>query len=298
MINRLVVWGGKNQGLESHRWIHAAFHKNAAKLGILSTWCADRADNAHHITPGCTIISADVYGNNLPYVKNVDYVLHNFDGSHPVCQQAELERILRLQVWTSDAFGEEWDVCRQYDWTSRILFQPWGTDLLAEEFMEPVFNPQSREVCFVGAIWGEKSEAGELGNEAVIGELKQACAQVGLTFVHKTHVSDSELVETTRAARLAPSFQGGWQVQHGYLACRSFKNPSYGVLTVSNNPFFRRIFGGAFLDGETVAELLGNALSLKRADYLAAIRAQQRTVRRYTFRESFQAIERALEEGR
>ncbi len=224
--------------------------------------------------------------------------MHNFSADHRVMAQVEPERLLRLQVWTTDAQGVEWDVCRQYDREARILFQPWGTNLLAEEFMEPIFNPQSREVCFVGAVWGERSETGELGNEAVIGELKQACVQVGLTFVHKTHVSDAELVETTRAARLAPSFQGGWQVKHGYLACRSFKNPSYGVLTVSNNPFFRRIFGGAFLDGETVAELLGNALSLKRADYLDAVRAQQRTVRRYTFRESFQAIERALEEGR
>ncbi len=298
MIERLVVWGGKNQGLESHRWIQGSFFRNALKLGIQSVWCGDFPENAHHVTPGSTVISADVYGNYLPYVQGTDYVLHNYDGSHPVLQQVEPERLLRLQVWTSDAFGEEWDVCRQYDKWARILFEPWGADLLAEEFMEPVFNPQSRDVVFVGAVWGEKSESGELGNEATIQELRDACAQNGLSFVHKTHVSDAEMIETTRSARLAPSFQGAWQVAHGYLACRSFKQPSYGVLTVSNNPFFRRIFGSALIDGETVAELLGNALSLKRADYLEAVRAQQRTVRRYTFRESFAAIERALEEGR
>ena len=298
MIERLVVWGGKNQGLESHRWVHAAFHRNAPKLGIQSTWCGDFPENAHLVTPGSTVISADVYGNHLPFVQGVDYILHNYDSSHPVIQQVAPERLLRLQVWTTDAFGEEWDVCRQYDKWSRILFQPWGTDLLAEEFMEPVFNPQSRDVCFVGAIWGERSEAGELGNESTIQELRDACRDVGLNFVHKTHVSDAEMIETTRSARLAPSFQGQWQVEHGYLACRTFKNPSYGVLALSNNPTFRRIFGSALIDGGSVAELLGNALSLKRSDYLEAVRAQQRTVRRYTFRESFQAFERALEEGR
>ncbi len=300
MIRRLVVWGGAGRDLASHRWIHRAFAQTARKIGIETVHVEDDVHNLHYLKPGDTVIAADIWSEHLPVpaYPGIDWVLHNFNGDGDFCQSIAPEHILRLQTWTTDASGEEWDTCRQYDHEARTLFEPWGTDLLAEEFMEPVYNPQSRDIVFVGAIWGDPGVGVELGNESTIQELREACAQNGLSFVHKTHVSDAEMVETTRAARLAPSFQGQWQVEHGYLACRSFKQPSYGVLTVSNNPFFRRIFGGALIAGESVAELLGNALSLKRADYLDAVRAQQRTVRRYTFRESFAAIERALEEGR
>ncbi len=298
MIKHLVVWGGKNQGLESHRWIHKAFHENAGKLGILSTWCGDRADNAHHITPGCTVISADVYGENLPYVEDVDYVLHNFSAGHRVLEQVEPERLLRLQVWTTDASGETWDVCRQFDREARTLFQPWGSDLLAEEFLDPVFNPQSREVVFVGAIWGEKSASGELGNEAAIGELRAACADLGLNFRHLTHVSDMENMAAVRSARLAPTIVGGWQIEHGYLPCRAFKNPAYGTLMFTNSPQVQSLFAPAAFAAGSVRESLSQALTLRQQDYLDAVHAQQRVCRRYTYRESIQAIERALEEGR
>ncbi len=295
-FNRLVVWGARDS-LDSIRHVWRAYHQNALKLGIKSTWVDDRFPIA--LDPGDLVLAADVTGKNLPYVPGVSYLLHNYDNeASPLCQALEAtpERLLRLQVWTNDARGEEWDICRQFDRESRTLSMPWGTDLLAEEFMEPVFNPESRNVTFVGAIWSDQYEGTELGNERVIDELRAVCAQRGLTFVHRTHIPDSQNVQLVREARLAPAFSGAWQVDHGYVACRALKAPSYGALCISNVPSVKRIMGPSALEGESVAELIENALRLGRTQYMNLVREQQRQVRRYTYREGIAAIERAFAE--
>ena len=290
-----MVWGG-GADLASHRHIHRAFFQNARKLGVPAVWVEDKPENAHVVTPDSVVIGIDIWGQFLPYVDGAKYCLHNFDGSHHLYEQIPDGDFLRLQVWTKDAYGENWDTCRQFDRDGKVLFQPWGTDLLAEEFPDPVFSGDSRNVTFVGAIWSEKHEGTDLGNEAVIQELRDACAEYGLSFRHLTHVSDDENVAATREARLAPSFVGGWQNQHGYLPCRAFKLPSYGALMFTNSDAVNHLFGDATVSGYTVSEALGAALALRRGEYLDLVREQQRIAARYSYRESLQSIDRALQE--
>lgn len=291
-MKSLIVWGGFSQGLESHRHIHGAFHENALKLGIDSRWVSDH--EGHDVPAGSTVISADIYGHHLPYFPDVRYVLHNFDASHPVIQQARPGQILRLQVWTTDATGEEWGTFRQFDRAGGILFQPWGTDLLAEEFMEPVFNPESRDVTFVGAIWGDRTAGVELGNESVMHELRAACIARQLKFRHLTQVDDDFMRQALRAARVTPALAGLWQVEHGYIPCRVFKLPSYGTLAFTNVLQASALLGMG--KPGTVEELLDRVLGLREATYLELVRWQQEVVARYTYRESLAAIDRAFEE--
>lgn len=296
MIGRLVVWGGK-ESLDSMRHIQRAFASNAAKLGIDTVWVEDAPTSRDAVTPGSTVISMDVCGKHLPYVNDVSYVLHNFSGSDELCQALETtpERLLRLQVWTTDATGEEWDTCRQFDLSARTLFEPWGSDILAEEFLDPVFNPQSREVSFVGAVWSDQYEGTELGNKAVIAELREACARRGLKFTHRTQISDEQMVAATREARLAPAFAGGWQQEHGYLPCRYFKSAAYGVLAFGNVEMAEALFGWPLELVAPLDEVLDRALSLRSVEYLRLVRDQQRVCSRYTYRESLESISRALE---
>lgn len=278
-----------------------AFHETALKIGIDSIWVNDIDSSAKHaLEPGDTVIAADVTGRHLPYRGGVNYVLHNYSGDHPLCVSlaATPERLLRLQVWTTDACGEPWDHCRQFDRASRTLFQPWGSDLLAEEFLEPVFNPESRDITFVGAVWGEASPYGELGNKQTISELRELCVQRGLRFRHLTHVSDAKNRVAVRAARLAPAFAGGWQVAHGYLPCRYFKAAAYGVLAFGNVMEAETLFGCSSVADGTVAGTLDAALGLDRDLYLEIVRDQQRVAARYTYRESLESIERAFLEIR
>ncbi len=80
------------------------------------------------------------------------------------------------------------------------------------------------------------------------------------------------------------------------MSCRALKNVAYGALCISNVDSVKRIMGAGVLPGESVQELVENALSLRRADYLALVAEQQRQVRRYTYREGIAAIERAFQE--
>lgn len=295
VIQRLTVWGGR-ENQDSFRWIQQAYHQNALKIGVNSQWLPNTPESANKIQSGDTVICPDVFQEHLPYVEGARYVLHNFDGSSPICRALEdkPQDLLRLQVWTTDATGERWDTHRSFDREARVLFQPWGSDILAEEFQEPVFNPQSREVVFIGAIWSDQYEGTELGNEGVIAELKDACKQNGMTFTHRTQVSSNELMHLTRTARLAPTVVGNWQCGKGYLPCRAFKNSAYGVLMFSNSAPVTELFDGES-HGLSVGEMMQEVLRLKQRPYLDSVREQQKVAAKWTYRESLQAIDRAFE---
>lgn len=298
---KIVLWSGMRD-LDSFRHIHRHYYEVAHKLGIPCIQVQDSPAGAQALTQGSVVFAVDVWSAHLPYVPGVDYVLHNFDGSHPVCMQAPPENVLRLQVWTYDSFGEEWDKCRQFSKEQKILFQPWGTNLLAEEFMDPICNPGSREAIFVGAVWRELyrppdgSPAYDLGNEQTINYLRQVFREKGLDLRLLTQISDQENVDAVRAARLAPAVAGGWQVEHGYLPCRCFKNPSYGVLMFTNIPKINELFEDAVVSGNTLPELVSSALKMKGRSYEELVRAQQKIAARYSYRESLESISRALEE--
>jgi hypothetical protein len=297
-VKRLVCWGG-TEGEDSFRHISRAFHSTARKLGIDTVWVPDHPRSLPALTPGSTVFCPDVYGHHIgPALPEVSYCLHNFDGSHVLCQTVEPERLLRLQVWTTAASGETWQPYRQFDREAQTLFQPWGSDLLAEEFLDPVFNAASRDVSFVGAVWSDQHEGVELGNEQTIRQLRLACMERGLRLVHRTQISDAEMLAATRAARLAPAFAGGWQVEKGYHPCRYYKTAAAGVLAFGNVAQVEEILGVASVMGETLEETLDAALSLGQTRYLNLVREQQRAISAYTYRESLAAIDRAFEEIR
>lgn len=296
---RLIVWGAANgRDLDSFRHINRHYHQTARKLGIQTLWLDDTPENRAFITPGSTVFAVDRWSEHLGLaVPGAYYVLHNFDGSHPLCQSLEdtPAHLVRIQVWTNDATGEKWDTARQFDHEARTLFQPWGSDLLAEEFLDPVFNLGSRDIPFVGAVWSDIYEGADLGNAGAIHELREVCAQLGLKFVHSTHVSDAENVASVRAGRLAPAFAGGWQCGKNYLPCRAFKNVAYGALAITNVPIVAGLFD---VPAVSVAELMDSALRLRRDSYLDRVREQQRIASRYTYRQSLESIARAFEEIR
>ena len=183
-FTRVVVWGGR-QDLHSHSHIHRHFFRAAQALRLRAIWVEDEPAARDALEPGALVIAADIWAKHIaPAEPDVSYVLHNFDGSHPLCRELEQtpERLLRLQVWSNDALGEPWGVGRSYFREGRTLFQPWGTDLLPDEFLAPVANRGATDAVFVGAIWSELSSQGELGNEGAIDQLRTALAAHGLGF--------------------------------------------------------------------------------------------------------------------
>lgn len=293
--SRVVLWGGASSQ-DSFRWIFRAYRRAFERAGIQAHHVDDQAANRHLIVPGTLVFGLDIWGTQLgPAIEGVDYLTHNFDQRHELCQTVEPERHVRLQVYTDDALQWEidwWDEFRGFMRGGRTLFQPWGTDLPADAFLAPVWNPSARDCCFVGAIWDDRG----MGNAGTIPELTAALEARDLRFVHLTQVPELANVEAVRRSRLAPALAGGWQVAANYLPCRVFKNVSYGQLALTNVPGFERLFGEPRYF--SIEGLIHAALDLRENEWLDRIRAQQNVVRRYTYDDSVAAVARAFEEGR
>ena len=293
---RFVLWGLTN-GHDSFRHIHRHYHHALRKLGKEVAWLDDVEESQNVLKPGDLVFAVDIASENLGRaVPKVDYLLHNFGPSADIWDGLEDERVLRLQVYTNacERWGVEWAPGRRYDREARTLFQPWGTDRLADEFKEPIFQPSSTEIPFVGSIWDGDGQ----GNQHAIQELKRVVSDRRLVFRHYVHVSDLKNVHVVRNARLAPAITGAWQVEQDYLPCRVFKNVSYGALALTQVPKFRELFGDAFTSWGSVGQIITDALELGETEYLELVRAQQEVVKRYTYKESLESIERAFEEGR
>lgn len=293
---RFVLWGLKGEGHDSFRHIHRHYHHALRRLGKKAVWLKDEHGYRESLEPGDLVFAVDIASKWLgPQVPGVTYILHNFGPSDPIWADLDPERTLRLQVYTNacERWGVEWEPGRRYDRDGRILFQPWGTDLLADEFHPPVFNPSSTEIPFVGSIWEGEGQ----GNLEAITELKAITIAHRLVFRHYQHIDDAENVRVVRAARLAPAVTGKWQVENDYLPCRVFKNVSYGALALTNVPMFRLLFGSSFRSFGSVSQIVTDALALSETEYLDLVAAQQDVVRRFTYKESLLSIERALEEG-
>jgi hypothetical protein len=298
---RVVLWGF-TESLDSFRHIYRHYFRTLARLDKECSWVPDSDESRDLIRAGDLVFAVDVESKHLGApVEGADYLLHNVGADHPVWDGLAEERFVRLQVYTSDAeqYGVEWVPARRYDRAARTLFQPWGTDLLADEFYPPVFAFESREVYFVGSVWDD----GGMGNANEIGELRRVVERRGLTLRHLYHVSDEENVIAVRASRFAPAISGRWQCEKNYLPCRVFKNVSYGALGVTNVPALRALLGGGWeiagsLAARSITSHVDGVLALREQDYLDLVRDQQEVVRRYTYRESLEAIGRAFEEGR
>lgn len=293
---RFVLWG-LTEGHDSFRHIHRHYHLACQRLGKETVWLPDSAKSPSQLEPGDLVFAVDVASEHLGHpVDGVEYVLHNFDRSADIWDGLEEERFLRLQVYTNacERMGVEWAPGRRYDRAGRILFQPWGTDLLAEDFKPPVFNPDSIEIPFVGSIWDGDGQ----GNIHAIDELKRITNAHRLVFRHYQHISDTKNAYVVRNARLAPALTGAWQVEQDYLPCRAFKCSSYGALILTNVPKFRELYRGCFTSWGSISQIITDALQLDEGDYLELVRAQQEITRNFTYKESLESIERALEEGR
>lgn len=294
---RVVAWGGVGD-LDSLRHIWHAYVQTARKLGIDAECVPDAPESRAKLGPGVLCIAADVWSKHIgAAVKGCDYATHNMPWVHPLIQTVAGNRHVALQVYTSDAEGyehETWDECRLWHAGGRTLFTPWGSSLLAEEFFDPVFNPQSDVAAFVGAIWDD----GGLGNEALIPRVRDALVRRRLRFVHFTQISDAAMLEAVRTSRIAPAFAGDWQVGKNYLNCRTFKAIAAGTMAVTNVPKFRDLFGDALPWGESVEETIDVCLGLSGRQWAERVRSMQAVVARFTFRENLRDVARALEAGR
>ena len=301
-IKRVVIWGLLKK-YHTHRHIHQSYYKNAKKLGIDVLWVEDEKKSQSLIKPGDLIITADPVGKmvpekfsledyNIPIRKDVFYCLHLVKN---ILKEAVAECTFINLDWhkttTPNISGiEKWGPVTHYDPATKTLYQPWGTNLLEEEFKKPVFN-KNRFVFWIGSIWNDKNNHGNLTE---IDLLKKSLARHGLKFLQLRFIPDFLNTFFIRRSRIAPAIGGRFQAEIGYLNCRMFKNISYGQLGVTNVKEFKSILGDHFIEGNTIDELVSNALSLSKDEYIKKVEAQQELIKEYTYKKALENIIKAI----
>jgi len=288
---RVVIWGLRTQ-FDTFRYINRHFYDTLGKLGVSRLWLDDDPANQHFIESGDLVLAVGIAGKHLVAKEGVDYCLHNFEPSDGIHRRVAPQNSIVLQVYThaADNAGDNWDEATVFDRASRTLYQPWGTDLLVEEFKGPSYS-RNPVVFWVGSIWNNELNQ---GNADEIAQLKRVLRDRRYAFVHLRRIPNWMNVLAVRHSRVAPAIGGRWQAENGYLPCRMFKNISYGQLGITNVQKFSDLLGDSYVAGVSIEELIDNALSLSRSDYRALVMAQQERIRNHTYREKLENICKAL----
>src|ERR1035437_3869402 len=240
-INRIIIWGLKYK-YHTQRHIYKAYYDNAKKLGYNVLWLEDEKRSQKYILPGDLIMSQGQVGKmspekfvfedfHMPVRDDVFYCLHNIKDVFK--SKLKRENYINLDIHDTSKIAkveniEKWGPVRYFDKKTRTLYQPWGTNLLAEEFKKPVFNDNSI-VFWIGNVWNDKNNNGNL---LEVAELKKVLKENKLNFIKIKVVPDFLHIILVRLSRIAPAIAGKWQVETNYLPCRMFKNISYGQLGI------------------------------------------------------------------
>jgi len=293
-FNKFVIWGLRRKR-HTHRYIHMHFFSTLKKLGLPVIWVEDTPEGNELITKDDFVISADIAGAHLDPARGAHYVLHNFPDSFAAA--IPFKRRIMLQVYTKGVASidgvQKWRDCVYLNPSSRTLYQPWGTDLLPEEFRSPLPGSvrHRRFSFFIGSVWNNEHNQGNL-NE--ISALSRALKQLGKKFVNVRSIPNRLNIGLVRHSCLAPAIGSTWQAESHYLPCRMFKNISYGHLGLSNIPGFDDMLSDAAITEHQIPEMLDAALSMNDKDFTQRIAAQQDRIREYSYDKSLIRLAEAM----
>jgi len=295
-FNKIVIWGLKSQW-HTHRFVFNAYYKTLKKYGVPVIWVDDKKENQKVIEKNDLIFTASgMHGKMVPEKKSLsDYNVPIRDDVY-YCLHAEkdyfIEKInpekrLELKYFSNEAenFEKIYEAVH-YDKITRTLYQPWGTNLLPEEFKKPTFS-NSKFVFWIGSIWNDKNNH---GNIEEIAKLKQVLSNNKIFFIHLRFVPNFVNTLLVRLSRLAPAIGGRRQVEINYLPDRMFKNISYGQLGFSNIKKFDAIFKDCNIYDTDMEKMIEKILKLTKKEYLDIVNKQQEVCKKYTTAEHLNNI--------
>lgn len=287
-FNKVVIWGFRTKW-HTHRFIFQAYYENLKKCGIPVVWVDDEVKSRSIIEPNDLILSASgMHGKMVPEKKSLDdyalpirndvfYCLHAENDYF--AEKIDFNRSIKLKFYSNEAkqYPEIYTAVH-FDDKTRTLYQPWGTNLLPDEFKKPIFC-RNKFVFWIGSIW--KGKQGE-GNISEIAKLRNILKSYKLKLIPVRFVPNFINVFLVRHSRLAPAIGGLIQVKTNYLPCRMFKNISYGQLAFSNIDKFNDIFKDCNIYNNDMEQIINEVLSLKKEAYLDLIKKQQAICKKYT----------------
>lgn len=287
-FNKVVLWGFKTKW-HTHRFIFKAYYDNLKKAQIPVVWVDDAKVNQKYVEAGDIVFTASgMHGKMMPEKKSLaDYhvpvrsdVFYCLHAERPdFIAQLKPGTYIQIKFFNNEAkqFTELYPVVH-LDEKNKVLYQPWGTDLLPSEFGTPVYR-KNRFVFWVGSIWkGVKNE----GNLTEIQKLDGILRDKGMKLIPLRFIPLSWNKFFIRHSRIAPAIGGAIQVETNYLPCRMFKNISYGQLGFSNIKMFNELFKDCTVYNEDVKTMVEQVLSLSKEEYIQLVQKQQEICKKYT----------------
>lgn len=287
-FNKIVLWGFKSRW-HTHRFIFQSYYRTFKKLDIPVIWVDDEEKNKKIIEKGDLIfLASSMYGRMVPEKKSLaDYHVPIRDDVFYVphaendffLEKLRPEQYVHLKFYQNDSerFPKIYEAVH-WDETTRTIYQPWGTDLLPEEFKKPTFNKHTF-MFWVGSIWNDKNNH---GNTTEIEKLKSALKGFGIRFIHVRFVPNFVNALLIRLSRIAPAIAGRFQTEISYLPDRMVKNISYGQLGFSNVRKFNDIFKDCHIYDEDTEVMIEKVLRLSKEEYIELVKRQQEICKNYT----------------
>ena len=286
-IHRVVLWGLRTTFNDTFYFIHKGLFETLKKLNIPVLWVDDKEANIDCLRNGDLVYAVDRAAQFLPIRSDVKYCLHNI--SEQFIQNLDPDQYLAIQVLTLDRFDEGLEQTRPldanlqgaatYDPIGNVLYQSWGTPVLARDFMSPINFPLKKSEYFVGTIW---DNALGQGNTRVIAEYERLLHQHQIQFKCVKGAPEFFNPIYVRHSAIGASIVGDWQREHGYTPCRLFKAVSYGRVGAINSNNSKIQYPWTIAN-ENIGELIEEILQRGDRDTKELIRFQQKALEQETY---------------
>lgn len=258
-FSRVVAWGHPLHS-NTFSYIHSTFLKAFKSLGYETHWLTNDSDVSNIDFSNSLFFTEGQVDAKIPLRHDCRYVLHNcrFD-RYPVGCFLKLQTYYQNDPLTVEMqyAGEKLGPGVFYNNKQNMLYQSWGTDLLPHEIDLDFVNKPRQKIChWVGTIGGQL-----YGNEKELAPFQKACSDNGVEFKHHppntTSIEDS--FRLVQESCIAPAIHGTYQSMYGYVACRVFKNISYGHMGVTNCRAAQELFDGQLIFNSNTYQLFSDA---------------------------------------
>jgi hypothetical protein len=264
MFDKVIIWGHKLHS-HTHSYIHNAFYRAFKYMGYDTYWF-DNNDikNINNFEfKKCLFITEGQVDEYIPFNNSNIYILHNCNGE----KYKDIKNKYNLQVITkSDLDKYKFNKLNEFAfYHNDLIMMCWGTDLLPHEIDQNIDKVKNNliesndELNFIGMPlypWDE---------------VKLWCDNNNITYqsfggFNNQNKSIEENMELIQDSIIAPAVQESWQVEHGYIPCRIFKNISYGKMGITNNRFVNDfVFYGKLIYDTDIHKLLDKAIKFNNS---------------------------------
>ena len=267
-IKQVVIWGHINT--HTHRFIHGAFAKAFRHLGF-QTFQLDNDSNLSNMDFANTLfITEGQVDQNIPLIETSYYLVHNCKMEKYV-NNIPIRNILILQVFTTDCLSFEKinnEFCYFENGSENkpsVLYMPWATDILPHEIDVNIVKLLKNEIQCNNKV----NYVGILTDWYHIphwDEVKKFCNENNIEYQYSSDISSEKNMEIIQTSLVAPAVQCDWQVAHGYIPCRIFKNISYGKMGLTNSKIVYELFSKKIFYHPDICELMKIGLDFEKND--------------------------------